>query len=190
MTRRVVEVGFGWSRDEASPLSVAIRYLTRPQIAPRPLADWSHMFLVFMFDDGSAVIHEALRSEGWRSKPLDKLGTWMAKDPQRRHATLRWLPLAPGQAEAVYKASQAWLGRKSYAMRQIAAFAVAESLLGRWLGLSVKSGPGRVICSEGACRLVGEVAPEWDLRETKDQSWDAVSPQSAWRRYNALRREF
>lgn len=178
-----IQVGFGWSRDETSPFSNAIRYLTRPGWAPRPLAQWSHMFLMFHFPDGSMVIHEALVSEGWCAKPGSKLGFWLDRDPERHHAELYWLPLDAEVVEAIYAASVAWIGTRSYAVKQIAAFAIAESLLGRWLGLSVASGPDEVICSEGACRLVGELAPYYDLRRSPDQSWDSVSPQAAYDEY-------
>lgn len=179
-----VLIAFGWSRDETSLLSNAIRYLTRPGLSPfGPWAKWSHMFLVFTMSDGSTVIHEALMSQGWCEKPAKKLSDWLQEDPEHHVAELHWLPIDAPVVEAIYAASCAWLGTKSYARRQLLAFALAESVLGRWLGLSIESGASEVICSEGAGRQVGELAPEWDLRRTPDQSWDSVSPQGAYEEY-------
>lgn len=176
-----IQVAFGWSRDETAFMSNAIRYFSRPGFSPfGKWAQWSHMFLVFRFTDGTAVIHEALMSEGWSEKPATKLADWQARDPARHHAELQWLDLDDAAVLMIYTLSMHWLGTKSYAVKQIAAFAIAESLLGRWLGLSVQSGQDEVICSEGACRLVGEVAPQYDLRAEEYQSWDSVSPQAAY----------
>lgn len=182
---RPVKIAFGWSRSTDTVISNAIRYLTRPGWAPwGTWGSWSHMFLVFYFADGTAVIHEALMSEGWSCKPSQKLADWIARDPDRHVAEIHWLEkLDPELINLIYQCSSGWLGTRSYAYRQIVAFALAESLLGRWLGLSVYSGPDEVICSEGACRLVGELAPEYDLRASPDHPWDAVSPQAAYDRF-------
>jgi hypothetical protein len=183
-----VLIAFGWSADHTKFISQAIRYMSRPKMAPwSRWALWSHMFIVFKMSDGSDVIHEALMSEGWCEKPCN-LSAWKHKDPRNHVFAVRWLPIDVPAIELIYKASLAWVGTKSYATKQIVAFALAESVLGRWLGLSVESGIGEVICSEGACRLVGEIAPEWDLRRVPDQSWDSVSPQAAydmWRKVEA-----
>lgn len=185
-----VLIAFGWSADHTKFLSQAIRYLTRPKLSPlAKWALWSHMFIIFKMSDGSEVIHEALLSEGWCEKP-NKLTMWKKKDPKNHVCAVRWLPIDVPAIEMIYQSSCAWIGTKSYATKQIVAFALAESLLGRWLGLSVESGVDEVICSEGACRLVGEIAPEWDLRKAPDQSWDSVSPQAAydiWRKVSAGR---
>lgn len=174
-------IAFGWSADHTMFMSQAIRYMSRTGMAPwAPWALWSHMFLIFKMSDGTDVIHEALLSEGWSAKDGAKLVSWQKKDPVKHVYAVRWLPIDVPAIELIYAASCAWIGTKSYAAKQIAAFAIAESVIGRWLGLSVTSGPDEVICSEGACRLVGEIAPEWDLRRTPDQSWDSVSPQAAW----------
>jgi hypothetical protein len=144
------------------------------------------MFLIFRFADGSAVIHEALMSEGWCAKPATKLSDWLAKDPENHVAELHWLPIEASQVEQIYMDSCMWIGTKSYARRQLLAFAIAESIVGRWLGLTLTSGSEEVICSEGACQLVGEIAAAWDLRQDRYQSWDSISPQAA---YNALIKE-
>lgn len=173
-------IAFGWSADHTKFMSQAIRYMSRPKMAPwAKWALWSHMFIVFKMSDGTEVIHEALLSEGWVEKPCN-LVAWKKKDPRNHVYAVRWLPIDTPQIEMIYAASRAWAGTKSYATRQIVAFAVAESVIGRWLGLSVYTGSDEVICSEGACRLVGEIAPKWDLRKTPDQSWDSVSPQAAY----------
>jgi hypothetical protein len=178
-----VLLGLGWSADHTAAFSAGIRYLTRPGLNPfGPWADWSHMFLVFKHADDRTVIHEALMSEGWRQKDGRKLVQWAKRDPKNHRYTVKWLPVDEEHVALVYQASCAWLGAKSYARRQILAFAIAESMLGRWLGLSVYQGPNEVICSEGACRLVGSFCPQWDLRRYPDQSWDSLSPQAA---YNA-----
>lgn len=177
-----IRIAAGWSRDDGMPISLGIRYLTRPGWRPG-MAQWSHQFVVFEFPDGTRVIHEALLSEGWSRKDYAKLDLWLAKDRRRHHAEVHWLPIAPEAVAAMYSRSCGWLGTRSYAVRQIVAFALAESLLGRWLGLSIRSGPEELICSEGACMLIGMAGPAWDLRECREQSWDSVSPQAA---YNAL----
>lgn len=175
-----VKIAFGWSRSEEAFMSQAIRYLTRPGWKLAPWAQWSHMFLVFYFEDGTAVIHEALLSEGWSCKPSQKLANWIATDPDRHVAEVHWLDIEPAKLGLIYHVSCAWLGTKSYAVKQIVALAVAESALGRWLGLCVYSGRDQVICSEGACCIVGEIEPRYDLRRSPDQPWDSVSPQAAY----------
>lgn len=179
-------IAAGWSRDELSGISTAIRYLTRPGWRPWPFAQWSHMFLYFAFPDGSTVVHEALLSGGWTSKPGDRLDAWRKRDLIHHVAQVHWLPIDTPVIETIYRKSCGWLGTRSYAVKQIAAFAVAESMLGRWLGLSIRSGPEELICSEGACMLIGMAGPDWDLRQCPEQSWDSVSPQSA---YNAAMRK-
>jgi len=185
--KQAVLVAFGWSADHTSPISQAILFMTRRGINPLARwAQWSHMFLVFEFDDGSRVIHEALMSDGWREKPSIKLVNWKKKDPMRHLYTVKWLPIDQKNITLIYQASCAWLGAKSYARRQLLAFAIAESMLGRWLGLGIAPGPNEVICSEGACRLVGSICPAWDLRAYADQPWDSVTPQGAYDRYLKL----
>jgi hypothetical protein len=101
---------------------------------------------------------------------------------------VRWLPIDPDQVQRIYLNSVSGLGRKSYSVKQIAAFGIAESLLGRWLGLSLKAGPDEVICSEEAARLVYDVCPEWDLRATSESSFDGLNPQRAYENFLALMR--
>lgn len=180
MTQTPIKVAFGWSVNRLHPVSTAIRYFSRPGWPPWPLARWSHMFLAFRSADGSTVIHEALLSQGWTEKPARKLTDWLEASPRAHQAEIHWLSIPESQVAEIYRRSREWLGTKSYAMRQIAAFALVGSYLGRYLGLSIKSGEEEVICSEGACQLVGEVAFEWDLRERLAQSWDSVSPQAAY----------
>jgi hypothetical protein len=177
------QVGFGWSTSTWSPLSFGIRYFTRPRYRPWPLAGWSHMFLVFQFDDGSVWMHEALGSGGWQAHSIRKLHKWADESPKYHRYQIHMLPLPCTTAAAIYSASAALLGKASYAYKQIFAFAAANSVIGRWLGLSVAAGPASVICSEGVCRLVGQACPEFDLRRTSDQSWDSVSPQSAYEEF-------
>lgn len=190
MNERIpIMIGFGWSRDETSVVSRAIRYLTRKSVNPfGKRADWSHMFLAYQFEDGRMVIHEALMSEGWTQKEGTKLAEWKKKSPSKHFYTIRWLPIYPDDVEQIYLNSVSGLGRMSYSVKQIAAFGIAESLLGRWLGLSLKAGPNEVICSEEAARLVYGVCPEWDLRATSESSFDGLNPQRAYENFLALMR--
>ncbi len=135
--------------------------------------------MVFEFEDGSRLIHEALLSEGWSRKDYGKLNSWLMRNRRLHHAEVHWLPIAPEKVGAMYCLSCGWLGTRSYAVRQILAFALAASLIGRWLGLSIRSGPNEIICSEGAGRVLA-IDPDWDLRECQEQSFDCVSPQSAY----------
>lgn len=174
-------IAFGWSADHTSGISNAIRYLTRPSLSPfGPWAKWSHMFLLFGFPDGSQVIHEALMSEGWKAKNGQKLVDWKKENPRKHLFAIRWLPIDSPDVERIYANSSAWIGTKSYAMRQLAAFGVEETILGRILGITIESHDDEVFCSEGACQLVGEICPQWDLRRSCAQQWDTISPQFAY----------
>lgn len=180
-------IGFGWSTDRNSIVSGAIRYLTRLSVNPfGKQAEWSHMFLAFQFADGRSVIHEALMSDGWTQKDGLKLIAWKKKSPKRHLYTVRWLPIAPDYVQQIYLNSCSILGRRSYSVKQIAAFGLAESMIGRWLGLSLKAGPNEVICSEEAARQVYAVCPEWDLRESHEASFDGLNPQRAYENFMRL----
>jgi hypothetical protein len=140
------------------------------------------MFLMFRFGDGRTVIHEALMSEGWCSKPGDKLDAWRRKDRRNHIAEVHWMPIPAPTVERIYRASCCWVGTKSYAVSQLLAFAAAESLVGRLLGLALGPDPDAIVCSEGAARLIGCFAPEWDLRSAQGEAWDNVTPQAAYDR--------
>lgn len=174
-----IRIASFWTRDDTAPFSLGVRFLTRPGWQLWTWAQWSHQGVMFEFPDGSTVIHEALLSDGWCSKGGARLAQWLSRSP-RHYAEVHWLPIAPETVAAIYQRSCGWLGTASYAWKQIIAFAVAESIVGRWLGLSLKSGPEELICSEGACILLGMAGDAWDLRECRDQSWDSVSPQAAY----------
>jgi hypothetical protein len=141
------------------------------------------MFLVFRFGNGSAVIHEALASQGWCAKPAQKLTAWYKRDPRNHKVELCYLPVDADTVERIYKASTLWIGTKSYAIRQLASLATAKSLLGRYLGLALQPGPNEIVCSEGAARIIGCQDPEWDLRDDPEDAWDNVTPESAYNRY-------
>ena len=175
-----IQVGWGWDRDESKFFSNAIRYVSRPGIMPRALAEWSHMFLVFRFADGTGEIHEALTKTGWSKKPAVEFAEWLAADPVHRHGEIQWLPIDAPVVEQIYIESLSWVGHRAYDFRQIAAFAIADSVLGRVCGWHVGSGTDGVFCSEGACQIVGERAPEWDLRRYPDYRWDTITPQAAY----------
>ncbi len=178
MTKRkhAVRVGSYWT---AGPyfLSLAIRYCNR-----RDLSNWaqvSHQGLCFEFSDGTRERHEALASEGWCIKPWDTLDAFAHR--WKSVVYVKWFSdIKTAKSDAIYQASMEWVGKKtSYSVVQIFGFAIAESFLGRILGLSLKDDPSRVICSEGACRLISGCAPEWDLRTNKNDTFDAVSPQAS-----------
>lgn len=184
-----IGISLGWSRDDQNPASLAIRYLTRPGWR-FGMSQWSHMFLVFHWTEGEARIHEALLSEGWASKPIGKLYHWIDRNPRNHHAALYPLEIDPATVAAIYKRSCGWLGTRSYSCKQIAAFALAESMIGRWLNLSIGTSETEIICSEGACQLVGEADPQWDLRRHKNQTWDSVSPQAAFDEFTRKQADF
>ncbi len=203
-------IGWGWSASDDAWLSRAIRVLTRPGWGWRPPAQWSHMFIVFAFDNQGAIlsdadqdgitmrlfdfdrhggmIHEALNAEGWCCKHARKLDGWLKEDPDRHHATIEWLDIPPEVVAAIWKESTSWIGTRSYAWQQLVIFGLAETVAGRALrrvfphALSCDVAEDRVICSEGACRLVGERWPALDMRRFREP-WAAISPQEAYHRY-------
>ena len=185
-------VGWGWSADDLSPLSLAIRYFTRPDWSLRPLARWSHMFMVYAFDDqASNCVHEALGSRGWTSSPVRHLAEWHATDPGNCPLAIEWLTLTPETISAIWTESCDWIGTESYAYRQLAFFGLAETIPGRAL-CAIAPGvferdvdDNEVICSEGCCRIVGERVPYLDLRKA-GEPWAMISPQAAWNRYQDL----
>lgn len=167
------------------PVSVGIRYLTRPANNPfSHWALWSHMFLVFEFSTGRRVIHEALLSEGWTQKDFEKLTVWQ-EGGKGRKAELLPLPIPAPAVETIYLRSLSWIGqKKSYATRQIIDLAKRYSVLGRFLlrRFILMPIPDTVDCSEGACQLIGEGWPLMDLRDWCGEPWDNITPQMAWER--------
>ena len=181
-------IGFGWSGSDEARMSRAIRYLTRPGWAWRPLARWSHMYLVFGYETGEAEIHEALMSEGWCKKSAGKLHGWLNRAPGQNRACIEWLDVPPETVRQIWEESLGWMGTRSYAWRQIAVLFATHCLLGRalrplcpWL-LSVDVGEDEVICSEGAGRLVGTHYPPLDLRQP-GETWAMLSPEDWAVRY-------
>jgi len=179
-----VKMYAGFSRCR-EPVSIAIRYLTRDGNNPfRGWSPWSHMFLVFEYRSGRRVIHEALLSEGWASKDFEKLIAWRAKGGGRM-ADLLPLPIPAQVVSGIYRRSQSWVGqRKSYATRQIIDLAKRYSMVGRYAlrRFVLAPMPDTVICSEGACQLVGEAWPPLDIRDWSGEPWDNITPQMAWER--------
>lgn len=182
--RYPVAVGTGFSAADDSLISLAIRYFTRPTWMPWPIAKKSHQFLIFWFANGDSIVHEALGGSGWTQKRGDKLNIWVEKSPKKHRYTAFVLPFSEIECAMIWEKSLRWLGTKSYSIKQIGAFAVSNSLLGRWLGLSVRPGPDDVICSEGACRIIAEVRPDLDARPSTDWPWDAVSPEMAYKYFS------
>lgn len=148
------------------------------------------MFLVFAFEDGTLVIHEALLSSGWREKHGPDLHRWLSADHDRHRACIEWLDVSCAAAANIWAESCFWLGTTSYAWQQILVIGMSETLLGRVLRriaprlLNRDVADGRVICSEGAGRLVGTHCPALDLRRP-GEPWAMVSPQAWWDRYQA-----
>lgn len=184
-----VGVGFGWSGCDDALFSVGIRYMSRPGWAVRPLARYSHMFLVFAFaDEERNVIHEALGSSGWTEKPVWKVSEWINKDPGRRWAKLEWLDVPEATVADIYRESCSWIGTRSYSWGQIAVLALTHATIGRVLepvlpwARRIDVGEKQVMCAEGAGQLVGKHCPGLDLREP-GESWAMLSPQDWADRY-------
>ena len=194
MTERCpIRIGWGWTACDDSALSLGIRWFTRPGWAPKPLARWSHMFLVCGFKDEAPVIHEALGSRGWSESPLLKVENWRYDDAINRHYHQEWLNVPKDIVRGIWRESLSWIGTRSYAFQQLATFAMAESLAGRALRRLAPTvfdrdvADDRVICSEGACRLVGVHWPALDLRADPREQWANISPQAAYDRYRIRR---
>jgi hypothetical protein len=175
-----IAIYFGWSADRRSFIGNAIRYFSRTAFSPFKLAKWNHMFLMFEFSDKSREIHEALMSEGWQKKDYTRLVDWFRENPDHHRFVVKRLWIHPDTILRIYAESTSWIGTRSYAMRQVIAFGGANTVLGRLLGIDLPAGDDRVYCSEGACELVGEKDPAYDLRTPKFNRWDRISPQAAW----------
>ena len=176
------------------PFSRGIRYFTRPGLMPLPLARVSHVGLRFegLFGNPGeqsleSIVHEALYDSGWVARPWSKLVDFAARDP-RNLVVFDWLDIPSDQAQRIYLSSLDWIGEKrSYGRGQIMGFLVAQSLLGRTLGLSLKNDQAKVICSEGvACHVCLGTDGRFDYRQTQHESFDAVSPESALQRHLQL----
>lgn len=174
-----IRIAQGWSRDDGDAVSLGIRYFTRMGWMPKPLAPWSHTFLVFEFADGTRLIHEALLSEGWSRKDYAKLVTWLAKNPSRHHAEVHWLPIPPEVVAEMYRKSCGWLGIRSYAWKQIVSLMRTNCVLGRLKRWAIRSDSLELICSEGTSRILA-MADGWDLRKSPEDSFDGVSPQDTY----------
>ncbi len=188
---KVMDVAYGWSTSDHKLMSRMIRYFTRPEKWNfRSRAEWSHMFLVFRMENGDYVIHEALGSRGWCETPAIEFCRWLNRDKVHHRSSIHWLGLTSEEAENCYLVSKSFLGMVSYAWKQIFFFALANSLLGRSVGLVhwLRSRPG-VICSEMASRIVALNAPRWDLRDNPQQTFDYLSPQNAWVNYQKKEKE-
>jgi hypothetical protein len=184
-----LRVGFGWSGCDDALFSVGIRYMSRPGWAVRPLAKYSHMFLVFTFADPELnVIHEALGSSGWTGKPARKLDEWIRIGSMHRWAHIEWLEVPEDTVADIYGESCSWIGTRSYSWGQIAVLAVTHTAMGRALqpvvpwAQRIDVGEKQVMCAEGAGQLVGKHCPGLDLREP-GESWAMLSPQDWADRY-------
>ena len=180
-------VGWGFNRIDWNVYSVGIRYFSRAQFLPYPIAEWSHMYLIFRLNDGRIVIHEALLSDGWTEKPLEKLLLWRQKS-RRNVSRAHWLPINPFVANLIFSRSSKWVGdRKSYAFAQILAMAAANTFLGRLLKRQIKSDDRKVTCSEGAAMLTCDESPFFDPRPNFSFSWDGVTPQNCADKLDQIR---
>jgi len=199
MSRCVIRIGLFWTGAHLSTqldpeewLTVfGIRWFSRTE--GLHLAEVCHMGVAFEFDDGSREIHEALFREGWRVKPFDKLEHFKSKDPQNV-LILEWLDCGPeALVQSMYERSQSWVGMH-YDNRLIGTFAITRSLLGRSIGISMRDDPLRLVCSEGASRLIFSGAPYWDFRPVgsckrtdDDDGFECVTPQDALNRFRCLK---
>ena len=181
-------IGWGWEADDRSLLSLSIRWMCRPGWAPKPIARWSHMFMVFAFDELDLnCVHQAT-SDGWSVSTVGALAQWQADDPRNRSMSIEWLDLPAAIMADVYKESCAWIGTESYAYRQLGFIGLSDTLLGRALRHVAPNifnrdvSDDEVICSEGCCRLVGDRWPKLDLRR-EGEPYAMISPQTAWDRY-------
>ena len=170
------------------PVSAAVRYFTRPHtLIPWRGADWSHVGLAFEWSDGGVVRHEALLSEGWTSKVgWHGLQAFVGRGNRAR---IYWLPWPESCVYRLYRAYRERLGQQSYAIEQIAQFAIVNSLAGRLLKLQIRRDcDRRVICSEGVAREVYFASEaRWDLRRDPPAgSFDAVTPHGAFQRVQHL----
>ena len=186
-------IGWGWSADDRSALSLAIRYYTRPGWPPKPIARWSHMFMVFAFDAIELnCVHQALGSSGWCATTFRDMAKWHADDSVNRSLAIEWLDLPDNVIAPIWSESCSWIGTESYAYRQLFFFGMSETAIGRGLrrlapGLFNRDvSENEVICSEGCSRLVGDRCSAFDLRRDGDP-YAMISPQSAWDRYQSRR---
>jgi hypothetical protein len=176
-----IRIGLGYSTARYAPVSVAIRYLTRKPMSPfGTWSTWSHAFLAFGMSDDTTVIHEALGNTGWRAKSYADLLAWHKKSPRNHPFEIMWLPITTLNVINIYEDSVKWLGTRSYSFRQVAAFAMAESMVCRKLKIMIVADDSEVMCSEGQTQLVGTRCPEWDLRRRKDLPFCLMTPQGSY----------
>jgi len=176
----VRRAGVFWTGGARDIFSMGIRYFTRPGLSPFRWAEATHMGLRFqLFGGTSERIHEALASEGYCEKDGLKLVHFVLKSPRHVCYTF-WLPVPCGVAQDLYDESKALLGKPSYARDQIYAFILMRLWLTRWLPLTLKDDPSRVICSEIATRLVHETCDRWYDFRKPGVTYDGTAPQDAF----------
>ena len=157
------------------------------RITGRQLLDksdaWSHMGLGFELEDGKRIYYEALFSEGFVGpKPMDKL---LAFRDAGGKLSIQFTSIVGPMAERVRDRCVVWTVYKSYYAWQLVLMWAFERV-GRFVGWRLRRTPGKVVCSEAVAALVW---PFMDLRDEIRTEFDAVNPNSGWRKYQVLRQE-
>jgi len=136
---------------------------------------WSHMGVIFEFNDDSQVYFEALVSDDFKGpKPIVKL---LNKTRTGRLAVER-LEFERHEIDYLYEQCQKWVSLKTYNKWQLAAMWFFERF-GRWTGWHIPKSEDKVVCSEVVSELI---VSRYDLRDEIRDGHDEVNPNSAWRK--------
>lgn len=179
----------------ANPRSVFIFWTASPgafaraviRITGRRLPDksdaFSHMGFGFDYADHSEY-YECLFSQGFTGpKPVDKLFRFEATGGR---LCIMFVPqISPQDAACIKDAADSWVGKKGYYAWQLISMWSFERI-GKYIGRRVPRSPNRLVCSEAVARLL---YPYIDLRDEVRDCFDAVSPNSAYRRFLEICRD-
>ncbi len=135
----------------------------------------SHMGVGFELEDGRQVYYESLIKQGFVGPdPIDKLYAYVHSVAAAR-AIIIDAGLDAQTSARKLSICEANAGTTGYNQWQLASMLMLERY-----GLPVPHSPNRWVCSEAAARIL---YPEIDLRDMRRTTFDAVNPNSAWRRW-------
>lgn len=133
---------------------------------------WSHTGLIFVMRDGSVVYLEALLNRGVTESPIESLRGFA--EGAGHHVFCDRLYIEnPG---VLYADCRRDVGTLSYANWQLVAMALSERY-----GVPLRDSKRKVVCSEWVTRHL--IKHGYDLRDSRRNTPDMVTPCSAWRRW-------
>jgi hypothetical protein len=153
--------------------------------------EWSHAGVVAHMPDGSAVVYEALFAEGKIVKrdALTRFNSFLSADARNSLLVLPVECTSPDKVSACITYAESCVRDVSYGRFQLLGMALAQRFGITWFA---RQSTTKQVCSEVQARIFGggddESAPVriTDLRDTRHNRYDLVTPDSSKRRMTSI----